>query len=33
MLSVWFTEKNKLVLPTKMSFEEIKAEQRKNMAF
>ena len=33
MLSVWFTEKNKLVLPNKMSFEEIKAEQRKNMAF
>lgn len=33
MLSVWFTEKNKLVLPTQMTFEEKKAEQRKNMAF
>ena len=33
MLGVWFTEKNKLVLPTKMTFEEKKAEQRKNMAF
>ena len=33
MISVWFKEENKISLPTQMSFEEIKAEQRKNMAF
>lgn len=33
MIGVWFKEENKISLPTKMTFEEIKAEQRKNMAF
>lgn len=33
MIGVWFKEENKISLPNKMTFEEIKAEQRKNMAF
>lgn len=33
MIGVWFKEENKISLPSKMTFEQIKEEQRKNMAF